>query len=79
MKKTIKELLIEWWAKNTTTRMALPMFYTYDVNVDGKTKYIESISRSLMYNSLPGEKTILQLPSYLSGKTDGVILSRENC
>ena len=49
MIKTIKELLIEWWAKNTTTRMPLPTIYTYDVEVDGKTVHIESMSRSRMY------------------------------
>ena len=37
MIKTIKELLIEWWAKNSTTRMPLPTIYTYDVEVDGRT------------------------------------------
>lgn len=49
MIKTIKELLIEWWAKNSTTRMPLPTIYTYEVNVDGKTITIESMSRSRMY------------------------------
>jgi hypothetical protein len=49
MIKTIKELLIEWWAKSTTTRMPLPTIYTYEVNVDGKTVHIESMSRSRMY------------------------------
>ena len=49
MIKTIKELLIEWWAKNSTTRMPLPTIYTYEVNVDGKTVHIESMSRSRMY------------------------------
>ncbi len=49
MIKTIKELLIEWWAKNSTTRMPIPTIYTYDVNVDGKTVHIESMSRSRMY------------------------------
>ena len=49
MIKTIKELLIEWWAKNSTTRMPLPTIYTYDVEVDGKTITIESMSRSRMY------------------------------
>ena len=49
MIKTIKELLIEWWAKNSTTRMPLPTIYTYDVEVDGRTIKIESMSRSRMY------------------------------
>ena len=49
MIKTIKELLIEWWAENNTTKMPIPMIYTYEVNVDGKTITIESMSRSRMY------------------------------
>ena len=49
MIKTIKELLIEWWVENTTTRMPLPTIYTYEVNVDGKIIHIESMSRSRMY------------------------------
>jgi hypothetical protein len=49
MIKTIKELLIEWWAESTTTRMPIPKTYTYEVNVDGKTIQIESIFRSRMY------------------------------
>ena len=49
MIKTIKELLIEWWAGNTTTKMPIPTIYTYDVEVDGKTITIESMSRSRMY------------------------------
>lgn len=49
MIKTIKELLIEWWADSTTTKMPIPTIYTYEVNVDGKTIYIESMSRSRMY------------------------------
>jgi len=49
MIKTIKELLIEWWAKNSTTRMPLPTIYTYDVEVDGRTIQIESFSKSRMY------------------------------
>lgn len=49
MKKTIKELLIEWWAKNSTTRMPIPTIYTYEVNVDGKIIHIESMSRSRLY------------------------------
>ena len=46
MIKTIKELLIEWWAGNTTTKMPIPTIYTYEVEVDGKTITIESMSRS---------------------------------
>ena len=49
MIKTIKELLIEWWVENTTTRMPLPTIYTYEVDVDGKTITIESVSRSRIY------------------------------
>ena len=49
MIKTIKELLIEWWAGNTTTKMPLPAIYSYEVEVDGKTITIESMSRSRMY------------------------------
>ena len=49
MIKTIKELLIEWWAGNATTKMPLPTIYTYEVRVDGKTITIESMSRSRMY------------------------------
>ena len=49
MIKTIKELLIQWWSENNTTRMPLPTIYTYEVNVDGKTVHIESMSRSRMY------------------------------
>ena len=49
MIKTIKELLIEWWAGNTTTKIPIPTIYTYEVDVDGKTITIESVSRSRMY------------------------------
>ena len=49
MIKTIKELLIEWWAGNNTTKMPIPTIYTYEVEVDGKTVTIESMSRSRMY------------------------------
>ena len=49
MIKTIKELLIEWWAGNTTTKMPIPTIYTSEVEVDGKTITIESMSRSRMY------------------------------
>ena len=49
MKKTIIELLIEWWARNTTTRIPLPTVYTYDVEVDGRTIQIKSTSSCRMY------------------------------
>jgi len=49
MIKTIKELLIEWWAGNATTKMPLPTIYTYEVDVDGRRIHIESMSRSRMY------------------------------
>lgn len=49
MIKTIKELLIEWWADSTTTKMPIPTIYTYTVDVDGKTIHIKSMSRSRMY------------------------------
>ena len=49
MIKTIKELLIEWWAGNTTTKIPIPTIYTYEVEVDGKTITIESVSRSRIY------------------------------
>ena len=49
MIKTIKELLIEWWAGNTTTKMPIPTIYTYEVEMDGKIITFESMSRSRMY------------------------------
>ena len=49
MIKTIKELLIEWWAGNTTTKMPIPTIYTYEVKVDDRLIHIESMSRSRMY------------------------------
>ena len=49
MIKTIKELLIEWWAGNATTQMPIPTIYTYTVDVDGRRIQIESMSRSKMY------------------------------
>ncbi len=49
MIKTIKELLIDWWAENNTTKMPIPTIYTYEVEVDGKAITIESMSRSRMY------------------------------
>ena len=49
MIKTIKELLIEWWAGNATTKMPIPTIYTYEVEVDGRRIQIESMSRSRMY------------------------------
>ena len=49
MIKTIKELLIEWWAGNTTTKMPLPTIYTYEIDVDSRRIQIKSMSRSRMY------------------------------
>ena len=49
MIKTIKELLIEWWAESTTTKMPIPTIYTYTVDVDGRRIQIESMSKSRMY------------------------------
>ena len=49
MIKTIKELLIEWWAGNSTTKMPIPTIYTYEVEVDGRTIQIESMSTSRMF------------------------------
>ncbi len=49
MIKTIKEILIEWWAGNTTTQMPIPTIYTYEVEVDGKTITIESMCKSRIY------------------------------
>lgn len=49
MKKTIIELLLEWWARTSTTRMPIPTIYTYDVEVDGRTIQIESMSKSRIY------------------------------
>ncbi len=48
MIKTIKELLIEWWAGYTTTKLPIPTIYTYEVEVDGRRVHIESMSRSRM-------------------------------
>ena len=49
MIKTIKELLIEWWYENNTTKMPIPTIYTYEVEVDGRRIQIKSMSRSRMY------------------------------
>ena len=49
MIKTIKELLIEWWVGNTTTKMPIPTIYIYEVKVDGKIITIESMSNSRIY------------------------------
>ena len=49
MKKTIIELIIEWWTRTSTTRMPIPTIYTYDVEVDGRTIQIKSMSKSRMY------------------------------
>ena len=56
MIKTIKELLIDWWAGNTTTKMPLPTIYTYEVEVDGRRIQIESMSRSRMYVNYKARK-----------------------
>ena len=44
MIKTIKELLIEWWAGNNTTKIPIPTIYTYEVEVDDRLIHIESMS-----------------------------------
>ena len=49
MIKTIKELLIEWWYENNTTKIPIPTIYTYEVEVDGRRVHIKSMSRSRMY------------------------------
>ena len=49
MIKTIKELLIEWWAESTTTKMPIPTIFKYEIDVDGKRIHVESMSRSRMY------------------------------
>ena len=49
MIKIIKDLLIEWWAGNTTTKMPIPTIYTYEVEMDGKTITVESMSKSRIY------------------------------
>lgn len=49
MIKTIKELLTEWWADSTTTKMPIPTIYKYEIDVDGKIITIENMSRSRMY------------------------------
>ncbi len=49
MIKTIKELLIEWWAGNTTTKLPIPTIYKYEIDVDGKQITIKSMSKSRMY------------------------------
>ena len=49
MIKTIKELLIEWWAESTTTKMPIPTIYTYTVDVDGRTIHIKRMIKSRMY------------------------------
>ena len=49
MIKTIRELLIEWWAGNTTTKMPIPTIYIYEVKVDDRRIQIDSMSKSRMY------------------------------
>lgn len=64
MKKTIIELLIEWWVKTTTHRLPLPVVYTYEVEVDGEITIIASMRKSRMYvlnqarNNFPNAKCI---------------------
>lgn len=48
MIKTIKDLLIEWLVDISTIKMPIPTTYTYEVEVDGKTIHIKSMSRSRM-------------------------------
>ena len=64
MIKTIKELLIEWWAGNSTTKMPIPTIYTYEVDVDDKTITIESMSRSRMYIHYKARILINDLPIF---------------
>ena len=63
MIKTIKELLIEWWAGNSTTKMPLPTIYTYEVNVDGRRVHIKSMSRSRMHIIKYGGNTLMPITS----------------
>jgi len=49
MIKTIRELLIEWWAGNTTTKMPIPTIYIYEVKVDDRLIHIESMNKSRIY------------------------------
>ena len=49
MKKTIIELIIEWWTRTSTTKMPIPTIYTDEVKVDDRLIHIESMSRSRMY------------------------------
>ena len=49
MIKTIKELIIEWWADSTTTKMPIPTIYEYEVDVDGRTIHVKNMSRSRTY------------------------------
>lgn len=49
MIKTIKELLIEWWYENNTTKMPIPTIYTYEVEIDGRRIQIESMGKSRVY------------------------------
>ena len=49
MIKTMKKLLIDWWSEIDTTKMPIPTIYIYEIEVDGKTITIESMSKSRMY------------------------------
>ena len=59
MIKTIKELLIEWWAESTTTKMPIPTIYTYIVDVDGGQIHIESMSRSRNSSTLTARSLLI--------------------
>ena len=49
MRKTIKELLQEWWSGFFFNETATTEIYTYDVEVDGKMVQIESLSCIRLY------------------------------
>ena len=85
MIKTIKELLIEWWAGNTTTKMPIPTIYTYEVKVDDRLIHIESMSRSRMYVhykadvcSLQGEEEISKRQVHPSSQSKETILTERS-
>ncbi len=46
---TIKDMLLDWWGRETTTRMPLPTCYTYEVQVDDRLIRMESFSPCRMY------------------------------
>ncbi len=49
MKKRIIELLIKLWTRSTSTKIPLPVIYTYEVEVDGEIIIIASMRKSRMY------------------------------